>query len=186
LEEGAGEALRAAELDPLSLILQWTASALIYYTRQYDRAIAEARKCLEMDASFPHPWWTIALSLAKKHTGETGIEELESAARAAGENQLFLGALGHCYAVAGRRADALRVLERFRELSLERPYGSAYWPAAVCASLGERDEAFRLLEIARKEPSPWMPYVRVAPFFDDLRSDPRFDAFLRRMNFPES
>ena len=63
-------------------------------------------------------------------------------------------------------------------------YLSAFWPAVICGSLGDRDEAFRLLETSYREHAPWIPYLKVVPFVDDLRSDPRFDSLLRLMNFP--
>ena len=54
----------------------------------------------------------------------------------------------------------------------------------ICGALGENDEAFDLLEAAYRERAAWMAYAKVAPFFDDLRSDSRFGDLIRRMNYP--
>lgn len=183
-EEGVVEVLRGAQLDPLSLALQWTASAILYHARQYDRAIAQSRRCLELDPSFPPPWFTIGIALAKKRTNGSGFPELEEAVKTSGSNQVILGGLGIYHAALGRQTDALRVLQQFEVASHTQRYVSGYWPAAICACLGKKDEAFRLLESAYRERAPWMAYTKVAPYFDDLRSDSRFDALLRRMNFP--
>jgi TolB-like protein len=183
LEEGIFQAKRAAQLDPLSIGLQWTVGAMLYHARHYDQAITWARKCLEVDPSFPAPRWTIALSSVQMGTHESDISELEKVVQTTGVNQFFAGALGHCYAMTGKKEDALKVLGRMRDASKQR-YLSAYWPAVIYGSIGENDEAFRLLETAYQEHSPWMPYVKVAPFFDSLRSDPRFDGLLSRMSFP--
>jgi hypothetical protein len=94
-----------------------------------------------------------------------------------------MGALGYCYAIRQRKEYALKVLGQLEEIS-KQPYVSPYWPAVICGALGEKDEAFRLLEAAYRERSVWMVYVKVAPFFDPLRSDPRFPDLLGRMNFP--
>ena len=102
---------------------------------------------------------------------------------ATGGNQFFLGTLGYCYAVAARRGDATRVLDQMQEAAKER-FVSSHWPALINGALGNRDEAFRLLEIAYREHAPWMAYMKVHPWFDEIRSDPRFDAMLRKMGFP--
>jgi len=183
LEEGVSEAMRAAQLEPLSLAMQWTAGAMLYHARQFDRAIVESRKCLELDQTFPPPRWTIALSLLHTRSDDTGIPELENAIEATDRNQFFMGALGYCYAIRQRKEDALKVLGQLEEISKQR-YVSPYWHAVIRGALGEKDEAFRLLEAAYRERSVWMVYVKVAPFFDPLRSDPRFPDLLGRMNFP--
>jgi TolB-like protein/Flp pilus assembly protein TadD len=182
-DEGIAEAMRLIDLDPLSLPMRWSASAFFYHARQYDRAIAQAQKCLELDSSFCPSRWTIALSEVARGSSESGIPELEEAVRATRENQFFLGALGYCYAKAGRKADAGKLLGRMQELAKER-YISGYWQAAIYGALREYHKAFDCLEAAYHEHSSWMPYVRVASFFDDLRSDPRFDDLVQRMNFP--
>ncbi len=182
-EEGVFQALRAVELDPLSLALQWTAGIWLFIARQYDRAIARSRRCLELDPSFPPARSTIALALATTRGDDFGISDMEEVVRIPGASQYHLGVLGYCYGVAGRRADALRILNQHQEAATQR-YISPFWQAAIYGSLGEMDEAFRLLESGRQEHAAWMPWVKVAPWFDFLRPDPRFDNLLRRMKFP--
>jgi TolB-like protein len=182
--EGAIEALRSTQLDPLSLPLQWFAGVIIYQARQYDRAIEQSYKCLELDPSFPPARSTISLSLARLRKDDCGIRDMVEAVRATGANQFFVGVLGYCYAMAGRQADAKGILEQLRQASSQR-YVSAFWPAVINGALGEKDEAFRLLETASEEHAPWMAYVKVVPFLDDLRSDPRLDNLVRRMKFPD-
>jgi hypothetical protein len=60
----------------------------------------------------------------------------------------------------------------------------AYWLAVIHANLKETNEAFCWLDKAFKERSGMLAYVKVDPRVDYLRSDPRFDDLLRRMNFP--
>jgi hypothetical protein len=93
-----------------------------------------------------------------------------------------LGLLVHAYAGAGRRTEALRILD---ELHKRRKTG--YVPPGAFLNaylgLGDTEEAFKWLGRAADERSKMMNFLKVHPFFDPLRGDPRFAAFLRRANF---
>jgi hypothetical protein len=60
----------------------------------------------------------------------------------------------------------------------------AYWIALIQANLGEKDQAFHWLEASYQERSPTLAFLRIDPRLDPLRSDPRFDDHLRRLNMP--
>ena len=94
----------------------------------------------------------------------------------------MLGVLVHTYAGAGRRADALRVLDE-----LHRRRKAGYVPAGAFLNaylgLGDTEEAFVWLGRAADERSNITQFLKVHPFFDPLRGGPRFAAFLRRANF---
>ena len=90
-------------------------------------------------------------------------------------------AVGYAYAAAGRRREALGILDQLREQS-QRVEVSPVLPAFIYAHLGEKDRAFELLEQAFEERSPWMPFLKTHPGFDLLRDDPRFTDLLLRMN----
>ena len=93
-----------------------------------------------------------------------------------------VAALGHTYAVAGKRSEARKILEELKEGS-KRENVSPYYIAGMHAGLGEKEQAFEWLEKAYEERE--IGLVKVDPRLDPLRSDPRFQDFLRRMNFPE-
>ena len=88
------------------------------------------------------------------------------------------------HAHAGRSAEALRVLG---ELTRRREAG--YVPAAAFVNaylgLGDHERALEWLDRAFDERSTILLHLKVHPFFDPLRSDPRYAALQRRMNFPE-
>ncbi len=83
------------------------------------------------------------------------------------------------YAHAGRRSDALRLLAE-----LQRRKKAGYVPAAAFVNaylgLGENDQAFAWLEQAYKEQSNILQFLKVHPFFDPIRADPRFADLVRR------
>ncbi len=90
------------------------------------------------------------------------------------------------YAGAGRKTEALKIVDDLRKLS-EHRYVSAFWIASVLGSLGEKDRAFEELERAYQERSTWLGFLnalRDFPGWESLSSDPRFQDLLRRMNFP--
>jgi serine/threonine-protein kinase len=91
-----------------------------------------------------------------------------------------LGILIRAYAHAGRRSDALRLLV---ELKRRRNTGHAPAGALVNAylGLGENEEAFVWLEQAYKEQSNMLQFVKVHPYFDPIRNDPRFADLVRRV-----
>ena len=182
-EEGINEAIRAAQLEPLSPILKWTVGSFYYHARQYDRALAYCGKCFELVPDFPAARIAMAWILMKTSSTDEGITELEAAVRETGDNYNFLGTLGYCYAVRRRPEEARKILSRLEEAAKQR-YIPTLWPAVIHGSLGDMDEAFRLLETAHREHVPWIAYIKVVPFCDALRTDPRFEALLQRMNFP--
>ncbi|MGH9966964.1 MAG: TPR end-of-group domain-containing protein [Pyrinomonadaceae bacterium] len=55
--------------------------------------------------------------------------------------------------------------------------------AGVYATLGDKDEAFRILEKAVAE-RHMLAALKEDPPFENLHSDPRWKALLRRTNFP--
>ena len=95
-----------------------------------------------------------------------------------------MAALGHAYAVTGNRAEAEKILQEWQRQS-ETSYASPYMIATVYAGLGEKNKAFEYLEKAYQERSSDLPYFLKADLrMDSLRSDPRFQDLMRRMNFP--
>ena len=88
------------------------------------------------------------------------------------------------YAVAGRRADALKIAKEVEELS-SHAYVDFYQVATIYAGLGEKDEAFQLLEKGYEERSAGMLYLAIDPFWDGMRSDSRYTDLLRRIGLPQ-
>jgi len=178
-DEAIAEVKRAQELEPLSLIINSAVGYAYYFARRYDQAIAESRKALEMDANFSRAHFNLGLAYEQKKMFPQAIASFQKAIASSG-GPLMEAALGHAYAVAGRRAEAQEVLDRLIELSKQR-YVSAYQIATIYAGLGETDQAFAWLEKAYGERNNWLAYLKVDPIFDGLRSDSRFAALVRRV-----
>ena len=179
VEECLAEMKRAQELDPLSVIINATAAWLYYHAHQYDRAIEQGLKALEMDAAFSTTHFFLGLAYVQTGRYAEAIAALGKAGARSGGLPVTVAALGHAYAVSGQRDEAIKILDQLIELSKQR-YISPYDIARIYAGLGQKEEAFAWLEKAYEERSSSMTYLKVEPQFDDLHSDPRFASLLQR------
>ena len=96
----------------------------------------------------------------------------------------MLGALGHAFAVAGKRAEAEKALLTLQERST-RQYVSPLDIAVIYAGLGARDSTFEWLNKAYDDHSTGLAWLKVDPRFDRVRDDLRYRDLLQRMNLPE-
>jgi TolB-like protein len=175
---------RAQGLDPLSLVINADVGWCLYNARQYEQAIEQYRYTLEMELNFSLAHYDLGLAYVQTALFEDAISEFERAMALSGRNSEMLAGLGYAYARSGRKEEALGILGELKLLSQER-YLSPSVMAELYMGLDERDQAFVWLEKCYEERSPWLSYLKVEPRFDRLRSDPRFQSLLRRMNFPE-
>jgi len=180
-EEALSFARRAQELDPLALHgtdIGW----ILFNARRYDEAIRELRTVLAVEPESVGALWFLGFALIGAEKYDEAVQTLERVASATQRSSGVLGLLVSAYARAGRRAEALRILG---ELHQRRKTG--YVPPAAFLTaylgLGDKEEAFKWLSQAADERSIIMQFLKVQPFFDPLRGDPRFAAFLRRANF---
>ena len=180
-EEALAWARRAQELDPLTLNNS-EVSGILFYSRRYDEAIRESRRDLTTNPNNPLALWSLGFALIGAEQFEEAIRVLEKAASLSDRSPAVLGVLVRAYAHGGRRAEALQVVEELR-----RRAQKGYVPAAAFLNaylgLGDTEQAFAWLERAAAERSNIMQFLKVHPFFDSLRGDPRFAQYLRRANF---
>ena len=181
--EGIQEIRRAQDLDPLSLIANVNAGWIYYFARQFDQAIEQDRKSLEMDPNFARGHWAISEPLEQEHRYDEAIAELQKA-RQLDETPIMLALLSHVYAVSGKRDEARKILERLTELSKDT-YVDPYFLAEIHTALGERDQALTDLENAYSQRSSWLVWLKVEPKFDALRSDPRYGELLKRVGLQQ-
>jgi TolB-like protein/tetratricopeptide (TPR) repeat protein len=180
-EEALASARRAQEIDPLAfdgVQVGW----ILFQARRYDEAIRELHTTLTIRPDDPMALWYLGFALTGAGQFDEAIQVLERAASVSHRSSAVLGVLVRAYAHADRRAEAVRVLDE-----LHRRQKAGYVPPAAFLhaylGLGDKEEAFIWLGRAAEERSNIMQFLKVHPFFDLLRSDPRFAEFLRRANF---
>jgi TolB-like protein/Tfp pilus assembly protein PilF len=179
-EESLAESKRALELDQLGLIMNEHLGWHYFYARQYDLAIEQFRKTLEMDPNYGLTHWYLGMAYEQKAKYVEALAELQKGKDLLKENVGVEADLGHTYAVSGNREEAQKVMDELEELSKQR-YVSSYHIALIYTGLGEKDRAFEWLEKAYEERSDLLVYLKVEPRLDRLRSDPRFTRLLHRM-----
>jgi tetratricopeptide (TPR) repeat protein len=176
-------ARRAAELDPLSHIINSYLGRAYYLSRQYDSAIDQYQKTLELDKDFPVAHLFLGTAYTQKGRHDEAITEIQKAVDLSGRAPAMIAALGYAYAAAGKRDAALDSLRYLRE-PVERKFVSSADIAVIYAGLGERDNAFKWLEKAYEENSLWAISLKLDPALDGLRADRRFSNLLHRAGLP--
>lgn len=183
LAESLAEMRRAQELDPLSLIASAGVGACYYMARQYDQAIEQLRKTLDLDPNFLPALIHLGLAYLQQGKYEEAIAVFQKGRILSEGNEVLLSLIGHTYAVSGRKNEAKKTLEGLEELS-KQGHVPTFTRAVIYIGLGDRDRAFEWLEKAYQERNMGLTFLKLDPFFDPLRSDPRFAHLLRCMGLP--
>jgi len=177
-DEGISEIKLAESLDPLSLAVHVNAGWVYYLARRDEQALQEWRKILDIDPHFAVTHASIWIAYVRQ--AEMG--SVLSPPSSGDVDALQLAAITGRHAVSGNRAEAERLLSRLDSISKHR-YVCPYEMATAHAVLGNKDKALDWLSRGLKERSGCMPDLKVDPRLDSLRSDPRFDTFLKRVGF---
>jgi len=135
-----------------------------------------------MDSSFYGAHERLGTALELKGVLDAAIEEYQKA-RALNDDPSILADLGHAYASSGRKTEALKELNQLKELSKQR-YVSAYDFAHVYLGLGDKEGALRWLEKSYQDRAN-ISSIKVDPFLDPLRGDPRFEALVQKVFAPK-
>jgi TolB-like protein/Tfp pilus assembly protein PilF len=177
-EEAVAWAQRGRELDPLSVSganIGW----ILFQSHRYDEAIRELRSVLAVQPDHASALLYLGFALVANDQPGDAIPVLEKAISVSNGSPAATGVLIRAYSHAGRRGDALRLLAE-----LQKRKKAGYVPAGAFVNaylgLGENDQAFVWLEQAYKEQSNILQFLKVHPFFDPIRADPRFADLVRR------
>lgn len=182
--EAIAEDRKAESLDPLSLVIVVdVAGEALIPAGQYEQAIQQCRKILEMDPQFALAHWDLGRAYEGKGMYKEAVAEMQKAVELSGGDAVFTSHLGRAEALAGRRDEAIKILNQLKTRA-QREFVSPRVFVLIYAALGDKDRAFAWLEKAYQERSDIIVELKVAPELDPLRSDPRFQDLLRRMNFP--
>ncbi|HEU4888986.1 MAG TPA: protein kinase, partial [Thermoanaerobaculia bacterium] len=187
---GRGQTRRALELiefsavlDPLSPIVNVGAGIPLHVARRYEEAAARYRAVLDTETKFVPGHYYLGMTLEMLGDYDAAIDHFKRSVEIAGPITLYLGALAHAYAGAGRPEEAERVIEQLHALGKQR-YTSPYNLAVAYMGLGRIDESLVALQAALDEHNAWIWFIPVDPRFDRLRQDERFAPLLARYGLP--
>lgn len=183
-EEAIAEMKRALEIEPLDLNMALNLAWAYMFARQYDRALDQAKKTHDLEPNFVLGRYVLGQVYLADGMYTEAIALSESSLQGDPTSQFSLRDAGYAYAKSGRRHDAEEVIKRFKDLAKTR-YVMSYWVASIYAALGDKESAFVELEKALAEHDWGLHRLKVDPFMDPLRDDPRFKDLIRRMGLPE-
>ena len=177
-DEALRESERARQLDPLSLIIAADNGAILFFSRQYDRAIDKFRSVLEMDPDFPRAHLILRVFAEKGMFAEARAFLDKERTKMA--PPWYWCNLAYIYGRSGQTAQARNAL---RELIQENQRGpvDVRIIAMAYAGVGDKEQALAWLEKAYAQHSNELTALKVDPIYDSLRGDPRFQDLLRRV-----
>jgi TolB-like protein/DNA-binding winged helix-turn-helix (wHTH) protein len=183
-DESLEQIKKARELDPLSISINSSLGWRLYLARQYDRSITQLRDTLELDPSYE--WAHFILGQAYEQKGEFNLAraELQKAVELSHNSPLMISALAHADALSGNQEEALRLLQQLAAQS-RKQYVSPFYVAVVYVALGKTETAMDWMDKAFADRSNGLVFLKVEPELDPLRSNPRFVALQRKLNFPD-
>jgi serine/threonine protein kinase len=183
-DEAVAWAQRGRELDPVTVSGD-SVALILFFSHRYAESIHESRSVLAVRPDEAAALTYLGFALVANNQPVEAISVLEKAVSISNGSPAATGVLIRAYAHAGRRSDALRLLA---ELNKRRKAGYVPTGAFVNAylGLGENEEAFVWLEQAYKERSNILQFVKVHPFFDSIRNDPRFADLVRRVGLDKT
>ena len=181
-DEALAESGRARQLDPLSLIIATDHGAILYFSRQYDRAIEQFRLVQAMEPNFPRASM-VALAYAQKGMFPEALQEAGKWSH--GDGVPAWGLQAFVYSRMGQPLRAERAFENWRHWEKMHPLPVSSTSVMPYIALGRTDEAIALLQRAYSEHSNAIIEIKVAPFYDPLRDDPRFQDLLHRVGLKQ-
>ena len=179
-EEALQRIREAIEVDPFDLGINMNAGDFLMLARRYAEAVTQLQKTLAMNPGFVPARLRLAEAFAYAGDPAAALAEVDRAALASPSPVRVDETRALVLALAGDESGARALLRHLESAVVERHVG-AYELARGHAALGDRDAAFRWLDVAIAEHAPAATMIGVQPAFDALRGDPRFADVLRRV-----
>jgi len=182
-DEAFAENQLARELDPFSLAILADSSFYFYMGRQYDRAIDQGQKALQLDPRCYTCRTYVALSEVQKGQFREATQEIEPV-KFPEAAPIDVATTVSILALAGETTRATS-LEKSLQVQMMQRYVCPYEVATGYTALGKKDDAFKWLQKSYEAHSICLIWLNSEPRFDPLRSDPRFAALVRQVGLPE-
>jgi TolB-like protein/tetratricopeptide (TPR) repeat protein len=181
-DEALAESRHVLELDPATALFHVIKAEMLYHSRRYDEAIEEASSVVKAHPEVVLAYYWLGCAYREKKMYPEAIATFERVRKMAPDLPFMVMAVGHAQAVAGNTVEARKALNTLAQMKRTRIVPDLY-PAAIHVGLGEKDQAFQLLDSALKARVDRLVYLNVEPMADPLRSDPRFAQLLARIGF---
>jgi serine/threonine-protein kinase len=182
-DESITQLKQAQELDPLSVTVNKSLGVGYFWAKRYDEALAQLQKTIDLDPNSSESHDALADVYVRKGNYPGAIDETAQYLKLSGDEEeatafrQLAEKSGYPAAIQSLYEKQLKLLESNSQYG----YVSPMFFVFVNAHLGRKDEAFRWLDEAFRERSPWLIFLKTDPQFDTLRSDPRFMALMKKV-----
>jgi TolB-like protein/Tfp pilus assembly protein PilF len=176
-EESLAAMRRSRALDPFSGMANALIAAQLTFAGRPQEALEQARHAVEIDPGFPTAHACVGWSQQAMGHHDEAIEAYRGAVRCCPQSGLMLAHLAHGLATAGRRQEALEILQQTLAIR-SAVWMSPYWIALVHVALGELDVALHWLDVAVDERDGWRVFMRIDSRWQAISSHPRFNEIL--------
>ena len=185
-QEALAEINRAHQLDPLSTIISANFGAIYIPARQYDEALTACKKVTNDNPTFAEAHSCLVGAYWGKHMYPQVIQELKVYGQLSDDRNIsdFAAALEQGFRSGGWKGALTKGIE-IRQKQRKTGYSSAFEIAALCAELGEKDQAFKWLNTAYQERDTNLLGLKTDFLLDPIRSDPRFAELVRKVGLPQ-
>ncbi|MGO9273887.1 MAG: tetratricopeptide repeat protein [Terriglobia bacterium] len=180
MNDAIAEIGRAQQLDPLSVIILTAAAHIFNQAGQYDKALEQCRKALDLYPDFFLAHYVQGRAYEQKGMLAEAIAEFQKASDFSGGSPITMSALGHAYAVTGKRKEAGQLLAQLVSLSKQR-YVPAVYMMGICVGLGDNDQALLWMKQALDDRCDYVIYLAYEPGLS-LRANPRFQDLMRQIH----
>jgi adenylate cyclase len=183
-QEALAQMERAAELDPFSPGLNLNRGKVLFFLRDYDQAIDQFKKTLELHPGYAAAHERLGDVYEKKGMASEAIIEWSKALTFSGESEDAL-VLQDTYRKSGFGAAVRALAQKKLERLNQKAAGGEYVPAMefLMAHMraGDREQAFAWLAKTVEERNVFAFETKINPILDSLRTDPRFEAIVQRL-----
>jgi len=185
-DESLAEVLRIEQIDPNSSATMQDSAWLHYRAGRYADALGRFKKANDLGGISATRLAILASCYARMGLARDSLATAEQARRLIppGMEQWPDVYLADPYCRAGKQDEVSGWIRTWERLSSQR-FVEPFLMAILIAPTGNRDKAFDWLERAYQARSPGMPWLKVHPNLENLRTDPRFQDLVRRVGFPQ-
>ncbi len=180
-DESLSELRRAEQIDPNSLIVKTNIARYFYFTRQYDKAIDQSNQILAKDPNFGWGYGFLWISYSQKGMFKEAVDAHIKGELLFGGSAEEMEARKKAFAAAGFKGYWEKWLEQHEDPKIS-PYTLANEKAIAYTMVGNDEKTIYYLQQSFERREHWILYVKYAPQFDKMQSDPRFQDLLRRLN----
>ena len=178
--DSLAELSRARELDAGSPIVNTNLGWSLLYARRSPQAVDQFRQTVQLDPNYVSARWGLGVAYAQENLFAEAIAELKQAVQLSDGSPALIGHLGYAYGRSGSTSAAMETIAELRRLA-ERQYVPSSAVALVYAGVENKAMTLEWLERAYQEHDFSLVFIQVAPWFQSVRGEPRFQQLLRTM-----